>query len=384
MPRLPRVYVEGAIYFITCKAAHNEKLFCDEKDYIMYIELLKKHRKEFEFKLYAYVLLPQHLHLFIEPSPSVEISEIMRSLNTAYSKYFNSRYQRRGHLFRERFKACLVEKDLYLIDIISHVHRNPIRSHLSSAPNEYPYSSASLYTSVIGDYEEIEALKATADIDWQTLDVISRSHKIDFHKRLQRGGVLGSKEFIKRVRDKIEEAINTQTQEEPQLRSYKGIIAGSVFALSAGIVITLFLIKQPVSPSAISLAAPVVAPQSPISIKMKVFDDSQWRLEFTSTDALASSFTDIVYFSEGKFISTKFSKGGFTPTDYSVREFKDKIIWETVQVSRGAMASWRGEFRTDSMKGVLSLRSVDEIVQDFSFVGKDYIRYKGEVDERAQ
>jgi REP-associated tyrosine transposase len=377
MPRLPRVYVEGAIYFITCKAAYNEKLFCDEKDYLMYTELLKKHRKEFEFKLYAYALIPQHLHLFIEPNPSVEISEIMRSLNTAYSKYFNSRYQRRGHLFRERFKACLVEKDLYLLDIISHVHRNPIRLHLSSSACEYPYSSASLYTSVTSSYEEIEDLKATADIDWQTLDTVGKQ-RIDFHKRLQRGGVLGSKEFIKRVRDKVEEALSSQPQEDLPPKSYKGIIIGSVLALSAGIVITLFLIKQPVSPSAISSAVPVVASQPPISIKMKVFDDSQWRLEFTSSDELAKSFTDIVYFSEGKFISTKFSKGGFTPTDYSVREFKDKIIWETVQVSRGAMASWRGDFRTDSMKGILSLRSPEGKVQDFSFVGKDYIRYKGE------
>ncbi len=379
MPRLPRVYVEGAIYFITCKAAHNEKLFCDEKDYFMYIELLKKQRTEFGFKLYAYALLPQHLHLFIEPSPSVEISEIMRSLNTAYSKYFNSRYERRGHLFRERFKACLVEKDLYLIDIISHVHRNPIRSHFSSTPNEYPYSSASLYTSVDSSCEEIEALKADTNFDWQAPGTVNQSHKIDLHKRLQRGGILGSKEFTKRVHDKIKEAQSAQAQQDQNPKNYKGLTIIGTIALSAGIGVTLFLMKP--QPS-VDLGTPIIVPtvevQPRVSLKMKIFDDSQWRLEFTSTDASVGNFSDIAYFSEGKLISTKLSKAGFAPTDYSVQEFKDKIVWETVQVAAGNMASWRGEFREESMKGMLSLRSSDGVTQDFSFIGTESIRYKGE------
>ena len=92
MPRLPRVYVEGAIYYITCRAAQNEKLFREPGDYRMYMELLEKYRKEFEFKLFGFVLLPTHLHLLIEPSREHEISELMRSINTAYPKYYNSKY----------------------------------------------------------------------------------------------------------------------------------------------------------------------------------------------------------------------------------------------------------------------------------------------------
>ena len=114
MSRLPRIHIEGVLYYVTCRGAHEQQLFEQKKDYEMYTELLAKYRKEYEFKLFGYVLLSRHIHLLIEPSERATISEIMHVLNTSYSKYFNSEHQRKGHLFRERFKTCFVEKGPYL------------------------------------------------------------------------------------------------------------------------------------------------------------------------------------------------------------------------------------------------------------------------------
>ena len=86
MPRLPRIYIEGALYYVTCRAEPEQKLFQEKRDYDMYLEFLKKYRKDFGFKVFAYVLLPNHIHLLIEPSERATISEIMHVLNSSYSK----------------------------------------------------------------------------------------------------------------------------------------------------------------------------------------------------------------------------------------------------------------------------------------------------------
>lgn len=379
MPRLPRVYVEGAVYYITCKGAYNERLFGDEKDYMMYQELLKKYRDEHGFKLYAYCLMPQHLHLLIEPSPAAEISEIMRSLNTAYPKYFNNRYQRRGHLFRERFKACLIEKDSYLADVISHIHRNPIRLNLAASAQEYPYSSAGLYINDSELYPEMREVRGLfADSSGFMTPTRTDHAELDFHKRLQRGGILGSKDFAKRVRKAIQEAQTASEVQIPVRKRYFPLIAVATTLVVFTAAVTAFFVAKKIRTQA-PLVQPV-APQPEVKTQpalpemLKALDNSQWQIILRSVDGQSAEMNDSIYFREGKMTSEKFLKTGFKPTDYSIKQYKDKIVWETIQAYRGTMASWRGEVRGEAMRGMLSLQSPDGSRQDFSFISNDYRR----------
>ncbi len=134
MPRLPRIHLEKAIYYVTSKGTHNEIVFREEADYRMYLELLAKYKNQHKFKLYSYSLLPDRLHLLIETSEGASISEIMHDLNSLYTKYYNGRYVRRGHLFEARFKSVLVEKLNYLLPMTRHIHHTPL-SHLSKTEN---------------------------------------------------------------------------------------------------------------------------------------------------------------------------------------------------------------------------------------------------------
>ena len=369
--RLPRVYVEGAIYYITCRGAHNDSLFRDEKDYRIYIELLEKYRKEYNFKLFAYVLLPQHLHLLIEPAQEAGISEIMRSLNTAYPKYFNSRYNRQGHLFRERFKACIVEKKSYLLEVISHIHLNPLRIDRKNSFEAYSYSSLYLYykKEEASLRDEIkEALGYLGDKSYQQyLISIQQQEDLDLHKHLRKG-ILGSKEFVKGVREEIkshEQGIGVQEDSSQQglKKRHLGLLGAGVFIL-IGLVAMMVFLKPP---EEIDEPKKEIAGKSIFIKDMKDLNNSEWQIKLISLDD-KERYTDTLSFIKGKFTSSFLHQKGFLSTNYSVSQENGRIIWETFQSLEDRSASWRGEVQNNKMQGILSLGFKGKKAQDFSFI----------------
>ena len=105
MPMLPRIYIEGSLYYVTSMGNHGENIFRDKEDYMTYLELLKKYKEQDGYKLFSFVLMPQQLNLLIEATEQATISTIMHDIASSYTKYFNNRYQRKGHLFQERFSG---------------------------------------------------------------------------------------------------------------------------------------------------------------------------------------------------------------------------------------------------------------------------------------
>ena len=373
MARLPRVYVENAVYYISCRAAYNEKLFKGEKDYRMYLELLEKYRKEYNFKLFAYVLLPEHLHLLIEPSPDVEISDIMHSLNTAYSKYFNSYYNRRGHLFRERFRACIVEKEGYLASVIEHIHNNPVRLKITDNASAYPYSSTYLYSKKDYNYKEIEEALSIERYR-KNISAESKDKELDLRKRLHRGGVLGSKEFKRRVKEEIQKSKSVSNENSKRRKNHViGISLGVIVLLAflAGIVKYLRFQPRSIPKESRKEAVPLA---SVVIKEIKDLNNTEWTVKFTSRNE-GKSFPDTLSFVNGKFVSAWFHQDGFNPTNYSVTRSGNKIIWETMQTSGNATISWRGEIEANKMRGIASLRSKDK-AQDFSFISISFRRKK--------
>jgi len=376
MARLPRVYVEGAVYYISCRAAYNEKLFKTEKDYKMYLELLEKYREEYKFRLFAYVLLPEHLHLLIELSPDTEISDIMHSLNTAYSKYFNSYYNRRGHLFRERFRACIVEKEGYLENVIEHIHKNPVRLRISGNADGYPYSSIHLYNNDKNTrYEEIKEAISYIEQRHRGIPEERKDKELDLRKRLHRGGVLGSKEFKRRVKEEIQKSkgINKDSKRGKNHVHVVEISLGAIALLVflAGIVKYLDLWHRSIPEKSKEESISAV----PVTIKeIKDLNNTEWTVKFTSRGE-RKSFPDTLSFIDGKFVSAWFHQDGFKPTNYSVTQSSNKIIWETMQTSGNTTISWRGEIESNKMRGIASLRSESKS-EDFSFISISLRRKK--------
>lgn len=139
MPRHPRVYAPGSIYHIIVRGNNREKIFSAKKDYEKFLELLKAKKELYPFKLYAYCLLPNHIHLLLEVE-RLPTARIMQSLLTAYTRYFNKEYRRKGHLFQGRYKAIICQKDTYLLELVRYIHLNPLRAKLVKTLDDWLWS----------------------------------------------------------------------------------------------------------------------------------------------------------------------------------------------------------------------------------------------------
>ena len=90
--------------------------------------------------LHAYCLMDNHYHLLIE-TPKGNLSKGMRQLNGLYAQRFNQKYQRVGHLMQGRYKAILVDKDNYLLELCRYIVLNPLRAGIVKDPKDYRWSS---------------------------------------------------------------------------------------------------------------------------------------------------------------------------------------------------------------------------------------------------
>jgi len=120
MARSLRPQFEDALYYITVRGNNRQPLFRDYQDQGHYIQLLDRYRERFGCRLYAYILLSNHLHLLLE-TPRANVGRFMQCLGTSYVAYFNRRYKRRGTLFEGRYRSDLVAKN-DLLEFTRHTH----------------------------------------------------------------------------------------------------------------------------------------------------------------------------------------------------------------------------------------------------------------------
>jgi putative transposase len=88
----------------------------------------------------AYCLMGNHYH-FVLHTRQANLSLLMRHINGVYTQSFNRRHGKVGHLFQGRFKAILVDREAYLLEVCRYVELNPVRAHMVAAPGEWPWSS---------------------------------------------------------------------------------------------------------------------------------------------------------------------------------------------------------------------------------------------------
>ena len=155
MPRAARKKSEECMYHVMSRSISEVDLFqCDEdKDY--YLGLLKRYIEKYHCKIYAYALMDNHVHFYINPC-GYDISLFMRCLNNAYVSYYNRRYQRNGHLFQGRFASTIVDNNTYSLTLSAYIHNNPKDLPGYDGKEEhYRYSSFGIYTGLRKDTEGI-------------------------------------------------------------------------------------------------------------------------------------------------------------------------------------------------------------------------------------
>ncbi|MEA1962554.1 MAG: transposase [Bacillota bacterium] len=154
MPRVQRFKGEFSTYHIVQRGNERKNIFWCDEDKGRFLEKLAKAREKYNFLIYAYCLMDNHLHLLIYDNGN-DISQIMKSINVSYVMYFNRVYQRCGHLFQDRFKSELVLDDPYLLEVSRYIHNNPVKAGMVKKPAEYKWSSYNIYAGKIHDYQSL-------------------------------------------------------------------------------------------------------------------------------------------------------------------------------------------------------------------------------------
>jgi putative transposase len=144
MARRPRVFAPGLLYHVIVRGNQRQKTFSDKRDYQAYLERLSRYRKKFAVTVYAYCLMPNHVHLLVEGARE-PLSKFMQGLQQTYTQYFNRRYKKVGHLFQGRYHAIVCEKDQYLSALVRCIHLNPVRATLVQKPEQWLYTGHAEY-----------------------------------------------------------------------------------------------------------------------------------------------------------------------------------------------------------------------------------------------
>ncbi|HWR45763.1 transposase [Sporomusa sp.] len=139
MARKPRIHYEKAIYHVIARGNNKDNIFLDIEDKYKYLDLLDKYKQKYNFELYAYVLMDNHIHLLICVS-EIPLAKIMQGVQQTYTLHFNRKYQHVGHVFQQRYKAFLCNNDSYLLTLVCYIHQNPCRANLP-AKIGYTWSS---------------------------------------------------------------------------------------------------------------------------------------------------------------------------------------------------------------------------------------------------
>ena len=185
MPRKARIDAPGALHHIIVRGIEKRQIFEDDKDRDQFIHRLDDILTETETPIYAWALIPNHVHLLLKTGLT-PIATIMRRLLTGYAVYFNRRHHRYGHLLQNRYKSILCQEEPYFLELVRYIHLNPVRSKLVEdlrGLDKYPYSG---HSAVVGRITR----------DWQQVDYVlgffgkRKSNACKAYRQFVKSGIL--------------------------------------------------------------------------------------------------------------------------------------------------------------------------------------------------
>ncbi|MFQ6082127.1 MAG: transposase [Candidatus Aminicenantia bacterium] len=233
MTRPLRIEYENAVYHITARGNEKRDIFLNKKDHEKFLFYLALVQERYKIIVYCYVLMENHYHLLIE-TPHPNLSRVMRDLNGHYTIYFNKHHKRCGHLFQGRYKAILVDKDNYLLELSRYIHLNPVRAGILSKPEDYKYSSMPYYVDkgtvppwlnvnfILEQFGDTFQKQRNAYKEFVYEGVKGISNPL---KNIYAQSILGSENFIKNITDKFlrKKTISKQVPKSKKLKYGKDL-----------------------------------------------------------------------------------------------------------------------------------------------------------------
>lgn len=145
MPRIARKSLGTSFFHVIVQGINKEYIF-NQKEYIeKYLELINKHKENYNIEILAYCIMNNHAHLLIYADDCKEMGKFMHKINCIYAQYYNNIENRVGVLFRNRYVSEPIYKEEYLLNCINYIHNNPVKANIVSKCSDYIYSSFNEY-----------------------------------------------------------------------------------------------------------------------------------------------------------------------------------------------------------------------------------------------
>jgi putative transposase len=145
MPRAPRLVAPGGTIHVVARCNNREFSIVTPEDYEVLLDHLREMIRVYEVVLYAYTLMANHIHLLLRAPDRDALGRPLRWFMTETARAFNKARGRKGHFWERRYRAILIEDDLYALTALRYLDRNPVRAGVVGDPAAYPWSSCAAY-----------------------------------------------------------------------------------------------------------------------------------------------------------------------------------------------------------------------------------------------
>jgi putative transposase len=241
MVRPLRIEYPGAWYHVTGRGNERKNIFTDDLDKKRFLAILSDTKTLYGTEVHAYVLMDNHFHLIVMTTEA-NLSTFMQRFNTTYTVYYNRRHQRSGHLYQGRYKAILIEKDSYLLELSRYVHLNSVRikkfkrftiKQKQAIIQTYPWSSYIGYTNVkeresFVSYDEVLGMiggrncqQSTDNYKKFVTSGIKKDMNIDLWEDVKGQAVLGPDGFLDWVYENYLSKKDVDIRELPGIKGLK-------------------------------------------------------------------------------------------------------------------------------------------------------------------
>jgi len=134
-------YIKNQYYHIYNRGIDKKRIFCQERNYKYFMDLIEKNAERYQVSILAYCLIPNHYHLFVQQKSDIPLSRFIQTLTNVFVQAMNIQLKRKGTLFEGRAKAKHIDKDDHFLHMCRYIHLNPIKHNLVTNLDEWKYSN---------------------------------------------------------------------------------------------------------------------------------------------------------------------------------------------------------------------------------------------------
>lgn len=144
MPRRKPIFSAGKAYHIYNRGVDRQCICRQPSDFAHLLGILLKNAQDTGVRILSWILLPNHFHLLIEQLSTTPIGFLMQRVFTSYTRYFNRKYGRQGHLFEANFQSKEIDTEEYMTAVTAYIKNNAVKHGLISEGETWPFSSQSV------------------------------------------------------------------------------------------------------------------------------------------------------------------------------------------------------------------------------------------------